>query len=64
MIMSTFVVGFAALVVPCDVILMVLVDAFRVGSKMGSLAVDTFQGMSTYTCIISSFLDHTTACGK
>jgi hypothetical protein len=31
---------------------------------VGSLAVDTFEWMGAYTCIISSFLDCTTACGK
>jgi hypothetical protein len=59
-----FVVGFAALVVPCDIILVAFVDAFGVGGKMGSFAVDTFQGMGAYTCIISGFLDRTTACGE
>jgi hypothetical protein len=50
------VVGFPALVVPGDIVLVALVDAFGVGSKMSSLAIDTFQGMRACSCIISGFL--------
>jgi hypothetical protein len=39
---ESFVVGFASLVVPCDVVLMSFVYAFGVGSKMGSFTVDAF----------------------
>jgi hypothetical protein len=31
---------------------------------VGSLAVDTFEWMGAYTCIISGFLDRATACGE
>jgi hypothetical protein len=50
------VVGFTALVVPCNIVLMVLVEAFGVGGEVGSFAVDTFQGMHAFTCIVSGFL--------
>jgi hypothetical protein len=57
------VVGFPALVVPGDIVLVALVDAFGVGSEMSSLAVDAFQGMRAYTCVVSSFLYRsTTSC--
>jgi hypothetical protein len=38
---ESFVVGFASLVVPCDVVLVAFVDTFGVGSEMSSLAIDT-----------------------
>jgi len=31
---------------------------------VSSLAVDTFEHVSAYTCVISRFLDRTTACGE
>jgi hypothetical protein len=50
------VVSFPALVVPGNIVLVAFVDAFGVGSEMSSLAVDAFQGMRAYTCIVSGFL--------
>jgi hypothetical protein len=61
---ENLVVGFTSLVVPRDVVLMAFVDALGVGSEMGSLTIDALQGVFTFPCIISSFLDRTTACGE
>jgi hypothetical protein len=31
---------------------------------MGSFAIDTLKGVFAFPCIVSSFLDRTTACGE